>query len=232
MAIRVLSAGAVQCMMEALGPEFETASGERLDIEFATVGALRKRLEAGEEADLVALSESAVAALNGSGRFVPGSVTNLGQSVTGVAVRTGAPNPDISTVDAFNRTLLAARTVSHPDPKGGGSSGIYLAEYFKKAGLADAIGAKAVLGERGHDVAHLIAAGKAEIGMTFISEFLPVPGVTVVGPLPPGIECVNMYTAAIPASSRQQAKAAAFLAALTDPATRGRWKAAGLDPAF
>jgi len=231
-AIRVLSAGAVQCMMEMIGPEFEKASGETLDIEFATVGALRKRLEGGEQADLVALSESAVAALDTSGRFVPGSITNLGRTVTGVAVKTGAPKPDISTVDAFNRALLDARAVSHPDPSGGGSSGIYLDEYFRKAGLADAIKAKAVLGERGHDVAQLVASGKAEIGMTFVSEFLTVPGVTVVGPLPSGIECVNMYTAAIPATSDQQAKAAAFVKVLTDPASRGRWSAAGLDPAF
>jgi molybdate transport system substrate-binding protein len=219
-------------MMEMLGAEFEKASGERLDIEFATVGSLRKRIEGGEQADLVAMSESAIAAVNTPGRFAPGSVTNLGKTVTGVAVRQGAPKPDISTVDAFNKALLAARTVSYTDPKAGGSSGIYFDGYLVKAGLADAVRAKAVPGQRGNDVAHLIADGKAELGLTFISEFLMVPGVAVVGPLPPGIENVNMYAAAIPATSSQQAKAAAFLKALTAPASRERWKAAGLEPAF
>ena len=232
MAIRVLSAGAVQCMMEAIGPEFEKASGERLDIEFATVGALRKRIEAGEDADLVALSQSAIAALDTPGRFVPGSVTDLGKTITGVAIKAGAPKPDISTVEAFHQTLLAARAVSYTDPKAGGSSGIYLDGYLGKAGLAEAIRPKAVLGERGYDVARLVAAGKADIGITFVSEFLTMPGVTVVGPLPAAIANVNMYTAAIPARSSRQDRAAAFLKALTDPAARARWKAAGLEPAF
>ena len=232
MAIRVLSAGAVQCMMEAIGPEFEKASGETLDIAFATVGALRKRVEAGEAADLVAMSESAIAALDTPGRFVPGSITNLGKTINGVAIAAGAAKPDISTVEAFHKALLAARAISYTDPKAGGSSGIYLDGYFAKTGLADVIRPKAVLGERGYDVAQLVAAGKADIGMTFVSEFLTVPGVTVVGPLPAVIANVNMYTAAIPAQSRQQAKAAAFLRALTDPAARNRWRNAGLEPAF
>ena len=166
MAIRVLSAGAVECMMEAIGPEFEKASGETLDIEFATVGALRKRVEAGEQADLVAMSASAIAAVDTSGRFVPGSVTNLGQTVTGIAIRAGAPKPDVSTVDAFHKTLQAARTVSYTDPKAGGSSGIYLDGYFSKVGLAEAIRTKTVLGARGYDVAQAVASGDADIGLT------------------------------------------------------------------
>lgn len=232
MAIRVLSAGAVECMMETIGHEFEKASGEALDIEFATVGALRKRLEAGEQADLVALSESAIAALDTAGRFVPGSVAHLGKTVTGVAVKTGAPKPDISTLEAFKQALLNARGVSYPDPAGGGSSGIFLSAFFEKAGIAERIGKTAVLKPRGFNVAQALISGEAEIGITFVSEFLSVPGVTVVGPLPPGAENINTYTAAIPAASRQQAKAAAFLKALTDPAARSRWSAAGLEPAF
>jgi molybdate transport system substrate-binding protein len=231
-AIKVLSAGAVEIMLEQIGPEFETASGEKLAMEFATVGTMRKRLEAGEQADLVTISESAIRALDTPGFFVPGSIVNLGQSVTGIAVRAGAPKPDVSTVEAFHKALLAARRVAYVDPKGGGSSGIYLDGYFRKAGILDAINENAALQKQGHGVALAVASGEADIGMTFISELLAVPGLTVLGPLPPGIGNANMYTAAIPAASRQQAKAAAFLKALTDPAARGRWTAAGLEPAF
>lgn len=230
--LKVLSAGAVQAMMEAIGPEFERASGNKLKIEFATVGALRKRVEAGEHADVVAMSESAIEALDTPGRFVPGSVKNLGQTITGIAVKKGAPRPDVSTAEAFKAALLKARSVSYTDPKGGGSSGVFFGELLKRLGIADEVNRKAVLRGRGYAVAQAIAAGEAEIGTTFISEFLTVPGVEVLGGLPPGLENPNTYTAAVPAASKHPTEAAAFIKALTDPAGRARWKAAGLEPAF
>ncbi len=230
--IKVLSAGAVQSMVTMLGQEFERDSGNTLDIVFNTAGALRERVAGGEKADLVVLSQSAVAALDKPGMFVPGSVTDLGRTVTGVAVREGAPAPDISTPEAFKQALLEAKTVAYTDPKAGGSGGIMFAALLDKLGIADAINKKAVLGKRGHEVAVSIAEGRAEIGTTFISEVLPVQGVKVIGPLPGDLYNANTYTAAIHKAAIEREGAAAFLAALTSPATRLRWKAAGLDPAF
>jgi len=230
--IKVLSAGAVQSMVEALGREFERASGNKLDLIFNTAGALRDRVKNGESADLVILSESIIASLDKSGMFVPGSIINLGRTVTGVAVREGAPVPDISTPAAFKQALLKAKTVAYTDPKAGGSGGIMFAAMLERLGIADEVNKKAVLGKRGSEVARSIAEGRAEIGTTFISEVLPVQGVKVIGPLPGELHTANTYTAAIPAGSASRAAATALLRALTDPATRARWTAAGLEPAF
>ena len=230
--IKVLSAGAVQSMVEALGREFERASGNTLDLNFNTAGSLRDRVKNGESADLVILSESLIASLDQPGMFVPGSVTALGRTVTGVAVREGAPVPDISTPEAFKQALLKARSVAYTDPKAGGSSGTFFAGLLERLGIADEVNKKAVLGKRGYEVAQAIADGRAEIGTTFISEVLPVKGVKVVGPLPGDLHTANTYTAAIPAGSASRAAAMALLRALTNPATRNRWTAAGLEPAF
>jgi molybdate transport system substrate-binding protein len=230
--LKVMSAGAVMSMVTALGDEFARATGHKLDLNFGTAGALTERLKAGEKADLVILSASAIETLEKTGMFVTGSRTDLGRTVTGVVVKDGAPLPDISTPEAFKRALLKARTVSYTDPKAGGSSGTAFAAMLDKLGIADAVNKKAVLGKRGHEVATLVAEGKAEIGTTFISEVLPIKGAKVVGPLPGDLHNANTYTAAIPVSSPARDAAAALLRALTDPATGGRWTAAGLEPAF
>ena len=230
--IKVLSCGAVQSMVTALGAEFEQATGHTLDLNFGTAGALRGRLKGGEAADLIILPATTVEAMEKDGAFVPGSRTDLGRTVTGVAVRAGAPAPDISTPEAFKKALLDASTISYTDPKAGGSSGTVFAGLLEKLGIAEAVSKKAVLGERGHHVAELVASGKAEIGTTFISEILTVPGARVVGPLPGELQNANTYTAAIPAGSAFPEVAAGLLRTLTDPASRSRWTAAGLEPAF
>lgn len=230
--IKVLSAGAVQSMVTALGAEFERTSGHKLDLNFNTVGANRTKLEAGEVADLAILSESAIAALDKTGLFLPGSITDLGRTITGVVIKEAAPVPDISTPEAFKQALLKARSVSYSDPAAGGSSGTYFAGVLEKLGIAAAIKPKEVLGKRGFEVAQAVADGRAEIGTTFISEALTVKGVKVVGPLPGELHNANTYTAAIHAKSAAPEVARALLRALTDPSTRGRWTAAGLEPAF
>ena len=230
--IKVMSAGAVQSMVEALGKEFERDSGTALNLIFNTAGSLRERIAGGEAADLVILSQSAIASLDQPGMFVSGSVTDLGRTITGLAVREGASVPDISTPEAFKQALLKAKTVAYTDPKAGGSGGIMFAALLERLGIAEEVNKKAVLGKRGAEVAASIAEGRAEIGTTFISEVLPVKGVKVIGPLPGDLHTANTYTAAIPAGSASHAAATALLRALTDPATRARWTAAGLEPAF
>lgn len=230
--IKVLSAGAVQAMVSAIGAEFERASGHKLDLHFGTAGALRERLQGGEAADIIMLPADAIAAMEKAGTLVAGSSVDLGRTVTGVAVRAGAAFPDISTPEAFKQTLLAAKSVAYNDPKAGGSSGIFFAALIERLGIAEAVNRKAMLGRRGVEVAQFVADGKAEIGTTFISELLTVQGAAVVGPLPPGLQNVNTYTAGIPAGSAAPDAARALLRALTDPASRGRWTAAGLEPAF
>jgi molybdate transport system substrate-binding protein len=230
--IKVMSAGAVQSMVTALGDEFAKANGHELDLNFATVGALRERLSAGETTDLAILSESAVAALSKTGLFVPDSIKNLGRTRTGVCVREGAPKPDISTPEAFKRALLNAKAVSYTDPKGGGSSGMFFASLLDRLGIAGEVNKTAVLKRRGYEVAHAVVDGEADIGSSFISELLTVKGAVVVGPLPGELDNPNTYTGAVFAGSVQREVTAALLAALGNPASRPRWTAAGLEPAF
>lgn len=230
--IKVMSAGAVQAVVTELAPEFESASGHKVDLNFGTAGSMRDRIKNGEAADLIILSEAGIAELDKLGYVTSGSVTPLGRTVTGVIVREGTPSPDISTPAAFIQALRNARSVAYTNPASGGSGGIMFAGLLKKLGIADEINAKAVLGKGGHDVSVTVAEGRAEIGTTFISEALPVKGVKVVGPLPGELHYVNTYTAALAARSGVRDAAAAFLRALTDPKTRGRWTAAGLESAF
>ena len=230
--IKVMSAGAVQSMVTALGAEFERETGNKLNLNFNTVGSLRERLQAGEATDLAILSESAIAALDKLGLFVPGSITDLGRTVTGVVVKEGAPLPDISTPAAFKQALLNARGVAYSDPAAGGSSGTYFAGLLQQLGIAEAVNKNAVLGKRGYEVAQAVADGRAEIGTTFISEALTVPGCKVVGPLPGELYNANTYTAAIHSRAAAPEGARALLRKLTDPATAARWMAAGLEPAF
>ena len=230
--IKIMSAGAVQSMVTLIGNEFAKANRHELDLNFATVGALRERLAGGEKTDIAILSESAVAALGKNGMFAPGSIKDLGRTRTGVVIREGAPKPDISTVDAFKHALLKARAVSYSDPKGGGSSGTFFAGLLERLGIAEQVNKKALLKKRGYEVAQAVVDGEAEIGTTFISEILTVKGASVAGPLPAEIDNPNTYTGAILASSTEADAARALIAALSDPASRPRWTAAGLEPAF
>ena len=230
--IKVMSCGAVQAMVTAIGGEFQRASGHWLDLNFGTAGALRARFLAGEAADLIILPDASIAALEKQGLLLAGNVKDLGRTITGVAVREGAAAPDISTPEAFRQALLAADGVAYSDPQAGGSSGTFFAELLQQLGIAEEVNRKAVLGKRGYEVAQAVADGRAAIGTTFISEILTVKGVTVVGPLPGALHNANTYTAAIPKDAVQPEAARALLRALTDPASRDRWTAAGLEPAF
>lgn len=230
--IKIMSAGAVKSMVAGLGAEFERESGHTLDLNFGTAGSLRERIKNGEKADLIVLSESAIAELAKLGLVDAQSVTDLGRTVTGVIVREGAAKPDISTPEAFKQALRNAASVAYTDPKAGGSGGIMFAGLLQKIGMADEVNAKAVLCKGGFDVSTTVAEGRADIGTTFISEALPVKGLTVVGPLPGDLHNANTYTAALGAGSQAAAAARAFLRKLTDPAGRARWIAAGLEPAF
>ncbi len=230
--IKVMSAGAVKSMVAALGAEFERESGTTIDYNFGTAGALRDRVKGGETADLVIVSESAIAELVKLGHVVGRTATDLGRTVTGVIVREGAARPDISTVDAFKQALRNARSIAYTDPKAGGSGGIMFVALLEKLGMLNEVNAKAVLGKGGFDVSQIVADGRAELGTTFLSEALPVKGLTIVGTLPGELHNANTYTAAVHTKAANRAGAEAFLRKLIAPATRGRWSEAGLEPAF
>lgn len=230
--LTVMSAGAVKPLVEALGAEFARAKGIEIDFNFGTAGALRDRIEQGELADLVAIAQAGIGKLSKLALVDAGTVRDLASTVTGMIVPEGAPAPDISTPEAFVKALRETPSFAYTDPKAGGSGGIMFAALLEKLGLTDIVNAKAVLCKGGADVSAKVAEGRAVLGTTFISEALPVKGLRVIGPLPGDLHNSNTYSAAVHAKSSRRELALALLAALTDPATRPRWTAAGLEPAF
>jgi molybdate transport system substrate-binding protein len=228
--IKVLTAGAFKQVLLMLVPDFEKQTGHKVIVQNDTVGALAKRIEGGEVFDLAVLTPAAVNDLSSKGKFVAGSRTNLGRVGVGVVVKEGAPKPDISSVDAFKKALLAAKSVAYIDPAAGGSSGIYVAGLLDRLGVAAEVKPKAKL-IPGGAVAEHIARGEAELGIHQISEILPVKGVTLVGPLPADIQNYTVYAAGLGAHGKESEAAKALLKTLSGPAAADVLKSKGMEPA-
>jgi molybdate transport system substrate-binding protein len=227
--IKVLTAGAFKQVVLALAAEFEKTTGHKVAIDNDTVGALVKRIEGGEAFDVAILSPAPIDKLTKEGKVAPGAVA-LARVGVGVVVKEGAPRPDISTVEAFKRALLAAKSVAYIDPAAGGSSGIYVAGLLDRLGIADAVKPKAKL-IKGGAVAEHVVAGEAEIGIHQISEILPVRGAVLVGPLPPDIQNYTVYTAGVGAAAKDGEAAKALIAFLSGPAAAPVLKAKGMEAA-
>jgi molybdate transport system substrate-binding protein len=228
--IKVLTAGAFKQVLLALVPDFEKQTGHKVTVDNDTVGALTKRIEGGEAFDLAVLTPAAVNDLSTKGKFVAGSRTNLARVGVGVVVKDGTPKPDISSVEAFKRALLAAKSVAYIDPAAGGSSGIYVSGLLDKLGVAAEVKPKAKL-IPGGAVAEHIARGEAELGIHQISEILPVKGITLVGPLPAEIQNYTVYAAGIGANAKEPEAAKALIGALSGAVAADVLKTKGMQAA-
>jgi molybdate transport system substrate-binding protein len=229
--VKVLITTAMKAAIDELGPAFETAAGHTLRITYGPSGALAKRIAGGEAVDLVILA-GGIDDLIKQGKVSADGRRDIARVRIGVAVRKGAPKPDIATVDAFKRTLLAAKSVAYVDPAAGGASGIYLAKMLARLGLLAEVNAKARLARGGTEdmVSAIVARGEAEIGLQQISEIMSVAGADLVGPLPDELQTVTVYTAGVPVSAQQTDAAVAFIRHLTSPAAAAVYKTKGLDP--
>ena len=227
--LKLLTAGAFKSTVMALLPEYEKASGNKVSVENDTVGALMKRIAGGESFDVVVMTPQAVDRLTAEGKVMSGSRTNLARVGVGVMVKAGAPKPDISTVEAFKKALLDAKSVSFIDPASGGSSGIYVEKLLERLGVADQVKPKEKL-KQGGAVADYVESGQAELGIHQISEILPHAGVTLVGPLPKEIQNYTAYAAGIAASTQHADAAKALIASLSGPAARALFKSKGMEP--
>ena len=228
--IKILTAGAFKQVVVALAPDFEKQTGHKVTIDNGTAGQLKKRIGDGEAFDVAVITPAVVDELIASGKLSPGSRVMLASVGVGVVVKEGAPKPDISTVEAFKRALLAAKSVAYIDPASGGSSGIYIDKLLEKLGIAGEIRPKAKLKKGGH-VADLIISGEAELGLHQISEIVPVKGAVLVGPLPKEIQNTTTYAAALGASAKNKEAAQALIKALAGPAAAAVLKSKGMEPA-
>jgi len=226
--VKILTAGAMKAVVLELVPQFEKETGHKAVVDNDTAGGLAKRIEAGEAFDVAVITPGVINDLAKKGKIVADSRANVARVGVGVVVKEGAALPDISSVDTFKGTLLAAKSVAYIDPASGGSSGIYLSGLFDKLGIAAEIKPKAKLKQGGY-VAELITNGEAELGLHQISEILPVKGVKLVGPLPAEIQNYTTYAVAIGAEATQPDAARALIRLLTGPAAEGVLKARGME---
>lgn len=223
--IKVLSSNGVKAILDELAPQFERATGRKLVITFGVAAALKKDIEGGATFDVTILTASAIDDLIKQGK-VKGPSAMIAKSGTGVAVKAGAPKPDISTTEAFRRTLLAAKSVAYTTQ---GASGQYFMTVLDRLGIAAEIKAKAKT-QAGGAVAELVARGEAELAVQQISELLPVKGADYVGPFPPELQNYTAFTAALGPATKEPAAAKALIEFLTAPSTVSVIKAKGMEP--
>jgi len=228
--VRIFTGGAMSEPVREVGNAFAKSSGHRLIYVTDTTGALSKRLLSGERADVIVVTAAAIQALEKDGKIAAGSRVDLARALIGVGVKAGAPSPDLSTTETFKAALLKAKTVSYVNPASGGTSGTYFEGLLQKMGIAAAMKPKTVYRTQGSEVAAAVAAGEAELGITFTSELAPTPGVKVAGTLPADIQLPTIYAGAVVATAGNADAARGFIRALAGAEGRAALKKAGLEP--
>lgn len=228
--LHFLVGGSMQEPFKEIGAAYTKKTGNSIDFTVDTTGALVNKLKSGAPADLILVSAPAMEGLLKENRVVAASRIDLARASIGVSVKAGAALPDISSEDAFKKAILAAKSISYVNPESGGTSGTYMDGLFKKMGIGDQVRAKTVWGYQGSQVAAAVATGKADIGITFISEMAPNKGVKVAGPLPDSIQNATNYAAAIPNGAKNAEAAREFLAMMTGPEGKAAIAHSNLEP--
>jgi molybdate transport system substrate-binding protein len=224
--IRVLASNAIKVAYLELVPAFERASGREVATTWAGTTDIKKRMAAGETFDLVIMAAPALDELIRQGKVVAGTRVDLAKSGIGVAVRAGAPKPDISSGDAVKRALLAAKSIGYSS----GPSGVYLAELFQRMGIADQVQGKAKQTPPGVPVGGIVARGEAEIGFQQVSELLPVAGIDYLGPLPADIQHVTVFSGGIHVAAKEAEAARAWVKFIISPQAAPVIRKSGMEP--
>jgi molybdate transport system substrate-binding protein len=222
----VLSSNATRAVLEALAPQFERTEGLKLVFRFAPSAELKARIEEGEEFDLAFLTSSLVDDLVALGKVDESTRITIARAGVGVATRKGAPRPDLSTLEAFRRALLDARSIAYV---GRGVTADILRNVVERLGIAEEMRAKTSI-LSGVTVAEAVASGQVELGFTQVSEILPHPGVELAGPLPPEVQVYTTFQAVVGANARQPQAAGRWITFLTSPVAIPVIRAKGMEP--
>jgi molybdate transport system substrate-binding protein len=227
--LKLASTIGVQGAVGSLLPKFEAASGTKVEVVWATAPMLVKRLQEGEAVDVLILNEAGMKTMTSAGRILEGSQVVMASSPVAIAVKAGAPKPDISTPEAFKKMLLSVKSLSYSDPKAGGASGIYFGKLIEQWGIADAINAKNTFPKPAGYCAEFLLSGQAEIAIQQKPELLHVRGVEIVGTLPGELDMVTTFIAGLAADSTQQAAGRALIDFLRLAESKAAFKAKGLN---
>jgi molybdate transport system substrate-binding protein len=224
--IKVLSTNGVATLLRELTPQFERTSGHKLAVTWGPTNGLRKEIDAGAAFDVAILTAEVTDNLIKQGK-ITGARSDIAKSGVGVGVRAGAAKPDISTAEAFKRTLLNAKSVAYSAQ---GQSGVYFASLLQRLGIADAMKPKSKV-QTGVPTGVVAARGEAELAIQQISELLPVAGLDLVGPFPPELQLYTVFSAGLGAKAANKAGARALIDFLSAQKSNPLLKAKGLEPA-
>ena len=224
--IKVIASAAVKDVVLDLIPAFERSSGHKVTTIWAGTEAITKRIGGGEVVDIVLIAAPNIDKLISEGRLVAGSRADVAKSGIGVAVRAGLPQPDISSGEAVKKAVLAAKSIAYSS----GPSGFYLAELFKKMGIADQIKDKVKQTPSGVQVGEVVARGEADLGFQQVSELLHLKGIDYLGPLPADIQHLTVFSAGLHTAATAPEAAKALMKFLTGPEAGPIIKKSGMEP--
>jgi molybdate transport system substrate-binding protein len=229
--IHALITTAMKAAIDELVPSFERDTGHTVGVSYGPSGGIARRFIGGEPADVIVIDSGALDDLIRQGKVLP-DPTNIARTGIGICVRKGAPKPDVSTPEALKRALLAAKSIAHTAPAGGGITAAHIIKLFERLGIAAEVTPKVKLAAGGPNgrVSVLVSSGEAEIGLQQVSELMSNPDVEVIGMLPAELQQITTYSAGITTSAKQAAAARALIQAMTAPAAAPIWKAKGLEP--
>ena len=227
--INALISTALKSAMDELLPSFEREHGHTIRASYGPSGALIPRFNAGQPADVFLTDSAAIDELIRQGKVVPGR-SDLARTGIGIAVRKGAPKPDVSSPEALKQALLAARSVGHAAPAGGSITAPHIMRMFQQLGIAAEMAPKVRLAAGGPNgrVSVLISSGEAEIGLQQVSELMSNPDVEVIGMLPPELQQVTTYSAGIATSAKEPDAARVLIHFLAAPDAIAIYKLRGL----
>ena len=224
--IKLLASGATKETCLDLIPAFEAASGNKVISSWAGTVDIKKKIGAGEVYDVIIVATPEIDAFIHEGNIVPDSRTPVMKSAVGVAVRAGAPKPDIGSTDSLKQTLLAAKSIGYST----GPSGTYVLSLFERMGIADQVKAKLRQVPPGERIGTVIEKGEAEIGFQQVSELIHEPGIQYLGPLPPEVGKITIFAAGIHSAAHEPEAAKALIKHLTAPAAAAAIKDHGMEP--
>jgi len=224
--LRVFTTRSIATVLEKIGADFERQIGRKLNVTTDVAARMVRRIHAGEPFDFLVAAPAQIDELIKAGKIIPESRAVLARSGIGVAVRAGAPKPDVRSVDAFKRTLLRARSIAYLKE---GQSGVYVAGVLDRLGLAEAIRSKLTLPET-DIVSELVSRGEVELGIIVITQIVTTRGVALAGPLPPELQSYIRFTGGISASSKSVDAAKQLMAFLKSPAAISVMKSQGMEP--
>jgi molybdate transport system substrate-binding protein len=224
--LRVFSVNGVKEVMTRLGKEFAAATGDQVQFTFATVGALQEKMAAGDLPDVFIAVAPAIAKAEKQDLIARNAGVEVGRTGIGVAVKEGTPLPDISTPQTFHDALVNAKSLAYSDPRTGAASGVAFAAILARMEIDALVKDKAVL-VAGGSVGELVAQGRVELGVQQVTELLPVKGISLLGSLPPELQRVTVYQAAVLRRSEKPQIASSFVAFVTSPKVAHTFAEAG-----